>query len=133
MAEAELLNLILLPLVGLCFLCCLIFAARQVNPFRPPATRGERLRRAVIVGLLTGGGFLSLFLIIDLIFNSGFQWTIESLVLSWLCIILPFQILAMIGTYIEFAWQEKIRRHLVNLAGEPDKRPKTGEKSSSNQ
>ncbi|MCS7252242.1 MAG: hypothetical protein RMK32_09640 [Anaerolineae bacterium] len=105
----------------LCLLLCLIFAARQANPFRPPITYRERIRRAVAVGLLTGVGFLSLFLIIDVVYDSGFQWTIGSIVVSWLCIVLPLQILAAVGTYIEFVWQDKIRRYLANLAGKNHK------------
>lgn len=114
--EERVVKFALLVLGGLCLLLCLIFAARQVNPFRPPVTHFERLRRAVTVGLLTGVGFLALFLIIDLVYDSGFQWTIESLAISWLCIVLPLQLLATIGTYIEFAWQEKIRHYLTDLA-----------------
>lgn len=116
MIGERLVTFTLLALGGLCLLLCIIFAARQVNPMCPPVTHRERTRRAVIVGLLTGIGFFSLFLIVDLVYNSGFQWTIESLAISWLCIILPLQILATIGTYIEFAWQEKIRRYLAHLA-----------------
>lgn len=109
-------NFLLFALLASFLLLCLIFAARQVNPFRPPITSSERVRRAITVGLLTGMGFLSLFLIIDLITDSGIQWTFESLIISWLCIVLPLQILATIGTYIEFAWQDRIRHHLTNLA-----------------
>lgn len=116
MFEEKVVKFTLLALGGLCLLLCLIFAACQVNPFRPPVTYYERLRRAVVVGLLTGVGSLALFLIIDLVYDSGFQWTIESLAISWLCIILPLQLLATIGTYIEFAWQEKIRHYLAALA-----------------
>lgn len=117
MNVARMVNLTMLVLATLCFLLCLVFAAQQVNPFRPPKTYRERIRRAVTVGLLTGGASLLLFLIVDLVSDSGFQWTIGSLAVSWLCIVLPLQLLSMIGTYIEFAWQEKIQHFLTNLAG----------------
>ena len=101
-----------------------ILAARQVNPFHPPATHRERLRRAITVGLLTGGGLLSMLLIADLVGDSGFQLNLTSLAILWLCLILPFQVLATIGTYVEFIWQEKILHYLVRLAERSSEREK---------
>jgi membrane-bound metal-dependent hydrolase YbcI (DUF457 family) len=124
MLGSKIINLFLLVLASFCFLLCLILASRQVNPFRPPSTHRERIRQAVTVGLLTGGGFLCLLLIIDLVTDSGFQWTIESLATVLVCLILPLQLLAMVGTYIEFAWQERIRRHLVRLSEKSKERDK---------
>jgi hypothetical protein len=65
-----------------------------------------------------------LLLIIDLVTDSSFQWTIESLATVLVCLILPLQLLAMVGTYIEFAWQERIRRHLVRLSEKSEERDK---------
>jgi len=117
-------DFIVIALVVLVVSLFALLAARQVNPFRPPATHRERLRRAITVGLLTGGGLLSMLLIADLVGNSGFQLTITSLATIWLCLILPFQVLATIGTYFEFIWQEKILHYLARLAERSRKREK---------
>ena len=117
-------DFVVIALVVLVVSLFAILAARQVNPFHPPVTHRERLRRAITVGLLTGGGLLSMLLIADLVGNSGFQLTIKSLAIIWLCLILPFQILATIGTYFEFTWQERIQRYLVRIAERSRKREK---------
>lgn len=96
-------------------LLCLGLSVRQMLPSHIPTTRQGRVRQALVGGILTGGFLLTL-LAIGFILDKQATWSLGDLILIFLCFVLPFQIIAAVGTYIGFLQIGWMRRQLTRIA-----------------
>jgi threonine/homoserine/homoserine lactone efflux protein len=92
---------------------CLAIAAWQARPNSPPQNRAQRMGRSIIVGFLANGVVFSIATIVGVL-DQDFQWTGNTFV-GIACIAVPLQLLATVGTYIQFGYLPWMQRQ-VNTA-----------------
>lgn len=102
-------------LAGLGLLICLGLSAWQMLPSRIPTTSRGRFLQALLAGVLTAGFLVSL-LAIGYILDEQARWSFGNFLLIFLCCVLPFQLIATIGTYLGFLQIDWMRRQLNRLA-----------------
>lgn len=120
LGQISLLDRVFMIFAGLFGLSCLLIAGWQARPSSPPVDNLERLQRSILVGFMTSGCFISIFVIAGIL-DMDFQWSFEGLVTS-LCLILPFQAMATVGSYVQFGYASKIRQHLSKVAQQKGKK-----------
>jgi len=98
---------------------CLVAVAWQFRSSNAPATQAERIKRSLLVGLLTNGGMLAMLVILGVL-DTNFKWSLSALVGS-LCLFIPVQIVVSVGAYIQFGylpWMQRQRRKAITGTSE---------------